>query len=86
MFGLLSALLLSSGIALPLGVFAAVKQGSWIDHGCRALVTAGVSLPTFFTGIALLFVFYYLLGWAPAPVGRLDFVYLPPPAVRNSTT
>jgi len=79
----LTALLLSSGIALPLGVFAAVKQGSWIDHGCRALVTAGVSLPTFFTGIALVYVFYYLLGWAPSPLGRIDFLYLSPPNVTG---
>ncbi len=79
----LTALLLSSGIALPLGVFAAVKQGSWIDHSCRALVTAGVSLPTFFTGIALVYIFYYLLGWAPSPLGRIDFLYLSPPNVTG---
>jgi len=42
-----------------------------------------VSLPTFFTGLALLFIFYYLLGWAPAPVGRLDFIYLPPDPVTG---
>jgi len=78
-----TALLLSCGIALPLGIAAAVKQGSWIDHVCRAVVTAGVSLPTFFTGIVLVYVFYYLLGWAPSTLGRLDFVYLSPPAVTG---
>ena len=40
-------------------------------------------MPTFFTGLALLFIFYYLLGWAPAPVGRLDFIYLPPDPVTG---
>ncbi len=79
----LTALLLSCAIALPLGIAAAVRQGSWIDHTCRALVTAGVSLPTFFTGIALVYVFYYLLGWAPSPLGRLDFVYLSPPDITG---
>lgn len=79
----LAGLLLSTAIAIPLGVAAATRPGSWIDHGCRALVTAGVSLPTFFTGLALIYVFYYLLGWAPAPLGRLDFVYLPPPEVTG---
>ena len=39
---------------------------------CRVVTTAGVSLPTFFTGLLLVYVFYYLLGWAPAPLGRLD--------------
>ncbi len=79
----LSALLLSCLVAIPLGVLAAVRQGSWIDHLCRVLVTAGVSLPTFFTGILLVYVFYYLLGWAPSPLGRLDFIYFEPPRVTG---
>lgn len=79
----LTALLLSCAIALPLGIAAAVRQGSWVDHLCRALVTAGVSVPTFFTGIVLIYVFYYLLGWAPSPIGRLDFIYLSPPDVTG---
>ncbi|MEM8795913.1 MAG: ABC transporter permease, partial [Pseudomonadota bacterium] len=79
----LTALLLSCLIALPLGVAAAVYQGSLVDHFCRALVTAGVSLPTFFTGIVLIYVFYYLLDWAPSPLGRLDFIYLSPPEVTG---
>lgn len=79
----LSALILSCLFAIPLGVLAAVRQGSWVDHLCRVLVTAGVSLPTFFTGILLVYVFYYLLGWAPSPLGRLDFIYLDPPRVTG---
>lgn len=79
----LTALALSCLIAIPLGVLAAVRQGSWVDHLCRVLVTAGVSLPTFFTGILLIYVFYYLLGWAPSPLGRLDFVYFDPPRVTG---
>jgi len=49
-------------------------------------VTAGVSLPTFFTGLALLYVFYYLLGWAPPPIGRLDMMFLPPETVTGFYT
>ncbi len=82
----LSALLLSTLIAVPLGIAAAANQGTWIDHACRALVTAGVSLPTFFTGIALVYFFYYLLGWAPSPLGRIDFLYLPPEPVTGFYT
>jgi peptide/nickel transport system permease protein len=74
----LTALLLASVIAIPLGVLAATRPGTWVDHLCRVVVTAGVSLPTFFTGIVLIFVFYYLLGIAPSPLGRLDFIYLEP--------
>jgi len=74
----LAALLFSVVVAVPLGVLAATRPDSWIDHLCRFVVTAGVSLPTFFTGLALVYVFYYLLGWAPAPMGRLDILHLPP--------
>ena len=82
----LGALLLSLLIAVPMGVLAGTRPGKPIDHLCRIVATAGVSLPTFFTGIALLFVFYYLLDWAPSPVGRLDFAYPPPPTVTGFYT
>ncbi len=79
----LAALLLACAIALPLGVLAAVRQGSWIDHLCRVITTMGVSLPVFFTGLLLSYVFYVLLGWAPSPLGRLDPMYSPPPSVTG---
>jgi peptide/nickel transport system permease protein len=75
----LVALFVAVAIAIPLGVLAAVKQGTWIDHLCRVVTTAGVSLPVFFTGLLLAYVFYYLLQIAPAPTGRLD-VFLSAPA------
>ena len=78
-----SALILSVMIAVPLGILAAMKPGHWVDHTCRFLVTAGVSLPTFFTGLVLIFFFYYIAGIAPSPIGRLDFVYLPPPTITG---
>ncbi|MDF1727763.1 MAG: ABC transporter permease [Sulfitobacter sp.] len=79
----LTALLLAIGIAVPLGVLAATRPGTWVDHLCRVLVTAGVSLPTFFTGILLIYIFYYLMGVAPSPLGRLDFIYLDPDHVTG---
>ncbi len=79
----LFALVISCLIAIPLGVLAATRPGSWVDHVCRVLVTAGVSLPTFFTGVVLIYFFYYLTGWAPAPLGRLDFLYIEPEHVTG---
>lgn len=79
----LTALFLSCCIAIPLGVLAATRPGSAVDHLCRVLVTAGVSLPTFFTGVVLIYVFYYLLGIAPSPLGRLDFIYIEPDHVTG---
>jgi peptide/nickel transport system permease protein len=68
----LVALVLAVAIAIPLGVLAALRQGSWIDHVCRIVATAGVSLPVFFTGLLMVYLFYFVLGWSPAPLGRLD--------------
>ena len=72
--------------AIPLGVLAATRPDSWVDHLCRVMVTAGVSLPTFFTGLFLVYIFYYLLGWSPSPLGRLSIVYLSPPHVTGFYT
>jgi peptide/nickel transport system permease protein len=79
----LIALVLSCAVAIPLGVAAASRPGSWVDQLCRLVTTAGVSLPTFFTGLLLAYVFYFLLGWAPSPLGRLDPVFSPPPTVTG---
>ena len=79
----LCGLLLAVVVAIPMGIMAAVRQGSWIDQVCRTVSTAGVSLPVFFTGLLLVYVFYFLLGWSPAPVGRLDAYSSPPPTVTG---
>jgi peptide/nickel transport system permease protein len=79
----LLGLILAMGIAVPLGIFAATNPNSIIDHACRVVATAGVSLPVFFTGLILVYVFYYLLGWAPAPLGRLDVFYSEPAKVTG---
>src|SRR5436190_7348291 len=79
----LLGLILSICIAVPLGVMAATRPNSILDHTCRVISTAGVSLPVFFTGLILVYVFYYLLGWAPPPLGRLDIFFSPPPHVTG---
>ena len=58
----LEVVLLACAIALPMGVMAATRPGSWVDQVSRLITTAGVSLPTFFAGILLSYVFYFLLG------------------------
>ena len=44
---------------------------------------SGRPVPTFFLGLLLVFVFYYLLDWAPAPLGRLGIVYSTPTDVTG---
>ena len=64
-------------------MLAATRRPGWIDHLCRITTTAGVSLPVFFTGLVLVYVFYFRLGWSPAPLGRLDVFYSAPPTVTG---
>lgn len=73
------ALLFAVVLAIPLGVLAALKPNALVDHLCRALVTVGAAFPTFFVGLLLVYVFYYLLGWSPQPLGRLDEIYFVAP-------
>ena len=80
----LCGLLFACSLAIPLGVLAATRAGSWMDHLCRMLATAGVSLPTFFLGLLLAYLFYYLAGIAPAPLGRLDVAFSPPPSITGA--
>ena len=66
-----------------MGILAATRPGSWVDHLTRIVSTAGVSLPVFFTGLLLVYVFYYRLGLSPSPVGRLDVFLSAPPHVTG---
>jgi peptide/nickel transport system permease protein len=75
----LTATALALAIAVPLGVAGAMRKGRGIDHVARMVSTTALSLPSFFTGLLLVFVFYYLMGIAPAPLGRLAPMSFPPP-------
>jgi peptide/nickel transport system permease protein len=79
----LAALGFALVIGLPLGVLAALRQGSWIDHACRAIVSAGAAFPTFFVALIFVYVFYYELGVAPEPLGRFNEVYHSLPPIRT---
>ncbi len=78
-----SALLLALSLALPLGVLAALRPGSPVDHCVRFLCTLGVCVPTFVSGLLLIYVFYYLLNVAPDPTGRLDIFAATPPEITG---
>ena len=58
-------ILLASAVGIPLGVLAAVRRGSLIDRLSMIVSMVGVSVPIFFTGLALIYIFAYKLGWFP---------------------
>jgi len=71
-------LVLTLLLAIPLGSAAALYPGRWPDRLCLLITSAGASLPSFFIGVALIYVLYFRLGWVPEPIGRLNALLLPP--------
>jgi peptide/nickel transport system permease protein len=71
------AFLLSLIVGIPLGIVAAVKRDSWVDHLARLVSLIGVSSPTFWLAFVMLALFYGGLQIAPGP-GRLDPIAFPP--------
>ena len=74
----LSALVLSAALGVALGILAAVRQNSWADVGAMMLARLGVSMPSFWLGLLLIFVFSLHLGLLPATGGGgLDHLIMP---------
>jgi len=59
------ALVLAVSVAVPLGVLAAFRQGSWVDRLVMGLSVMGFSLPLFVLGYLLVYIFAVELEWLP---------------------
>ena len=80
----IAAMLVALGVAIPLGIVAAVRRGTVVDHGATALALAGVSIPNFWLGPLLAIVFAVELGWLPVS-GRGTIAHLVLPAITLGT-
>ena len=69
-----AALIVAAGVGVPLGVWAATRQGRWVDQAVRVFALTGYSVPVFVLALMALLVFYAQLGWAPGP-GRQGVAY-----------
>jgi peptide/nickel transport system permease protein len=69
-----AAIIVAALFGIPIGVLAAVKQGSRIDHVIRVITLAGHSLPIFVLALISLLVFYATLEIAPGP-GRQNILF-----------
>jgi len=67
-------ILIGAGLGIPLGVWAAVRQGGWADHLVRVVGLIGYSVPVFWLGLMALVLFYARLDWGGGP-GRIDVAY-----------
>jgi peptide/nickel transport system permease protein len=66
-----TAMVIGLVFGVGLGVLAARNRNRIVDHVARFFALIGSSLPAFWAGLLLLYVFYAKLGWLPGP-GRLD--------------
>jgi peptide/nickel transport system permease protein len=66
------AIVVAAVVALPLGVFGALRRGGWVDHTTTVVAFAGISLPVFWVGLLLQLIFAVGLGWLPSS-GRTSF-------------
>lgn len=61
----LAALTLALALALPAGIFAAIRRGKWLDHSLGVISLFGLSIPNLALGPALIVFFSIYLGWLP---------------------
>ncbi len=71
--------------AIPLGVLSAVKRNQPIDHLVRLLSVGGISMPVFWSGLMLIYLFYLKLDWLPGG-SRLGVYTAPPPTITGMFT
>src|SRR4029077_3023150 len=75
----LASMLVAVALGIPLGLLAGLLRNSWLDVGSMGVALLGVSMPSFWLGLLLIFVFSLHLGWFPATGGgALVHLVLPP--------
>jgi peptide/nickel transport system permease protein len=76
----LAAMFVATLIAIPLGIVAAARAGTSIDHAATTVALIGISMPTFWLGPLLAIIFSVSLGWFPVS-GRGTLAHLVLPAI-----
>jgi ABC-type dipeptide/oligopeptide/nickel transport system permease component len=59
-------------VGIPLGILAALRRETVIDHVVRGMSVAGFSMPLFWLGLILVYVFFFRLNLVPGPLGRIE--------------
>ncbi len=80
------SLVLAILIGVTLGVYAARNPSGWVARVTDFYGISAGALPDFWFALVLIFIFYTVLGWAPAPLGRIDMIVLPPMPVTGALT
>jgi peptide/nickel transport system permease protein len=77
---ILPALAVALLIGVPVGLQAALRPNRVFDQLSRGVALFGFSVPTYWLGLMMIFVFFFVLGWAPPPMGMMGMEIRPPPA------
>lgn len=73
-----ASMVLAVVIFVPLGIVASLKPGGWLDRGLVSASLFGLSMPQFWLGAMLIYVFSVRLGWLPTSgSGTLKHLVLP---------
>jgi len=80
----LASMAVAVAIGVPLGLLAALFRNSWLDVGSMVVALLGVSMPSFWLGLLLIFAFSLQLAWFPATGGG-DLVHLVLPSITLGT-
>jgi len=82
----LAAFLIALVVGVPLGVVSGARANTAADHTSRIGSLLFLSMPSFWFGLILIYVGYFLLGWLPSPTGRLGLTDTPPATITGMYT
>jgi len=71
-------------VGILVGLRAAFRPDGTFDQISRFISLFGFSIPTYWLALVMLFVFFFLLGWAPPGMGRISLMATPPPFITGS--
>jgi len=66
-------------LGVPLGVLSGARVNTGVDHASRVGSLLFLSMPSFWFGLIVIYVGYFVLGWLPSPTGRLGMTDTAPP-------
>ena len=81
----LTAMILTVGLGVPVGVLAALRRNSWFDQIVRIVTVSGLAIASFWLAIILQLTFAMDVGWLPLG-GRLPTDMPPPPSITGLYT
>ena len=77
------ALFVSLLVAVPVGLISAARPGGWVDRGALTWGLFAGAQPDYWWGLLFILIFAFTLGIAPAPLGRMDPLIIPPDPITG---